>query len=81
MVGTAFAVVVAAGIDQIWLIFLLSVMAGTVNAFESPARRAFVTDLVGDDLIQNATGLNSTVMTGAKVVGPAVAACSSREPA
>jgi MFS family permease len=73
VVAAAFAVLVLSDAAALWSIFLLTFAAGTVTALENPTRRAFVTDLVEDVDIPNAVGLNSTLMTGSRVVGPAVA--------
>jgi MFS family permease len=73
VVAAAFAVLVLADLAQLWSIYVLTVAAGTITALENPARRAFVTDLVEDADVPNAVGLNSTLMTSSRVVGPAIA--------
>ena len=45
-----------------------------VNAFDNPARRGFVIELVEPNEISNAVSLNTAVMTGSRIVGPALAA-------
>ncbi len=72
-VALSFAVLVLTDAHQLWSIYVLTFAAGTVTALENPTRRAFVTDLVPDIDVPNAVGLNSTLMTGSRVVGPAVA--------
>jgi MFS family permease len=62
-----------AGSAQIWHVLLLAALLGIVNAFDIPARQAFVVDLVGKGDIVNAVALNSTMFNGARVIGPAVA--------
>ena len=52
-------------------IYVLSLVLGVVNAFDNPARRALVTELVEPELIPNATSLNTAVMTGSRIFGPA----------
>lgn len=73
VVAAAFAVLVLTDSAALWSIFLLTFAAGTVTALENPTRRAFVTDLVDETDVPNAVGLNSTLMTGSRVIGPAVA--------
>lgn len=73
VVAAAFALLVLTGRAELWSIYVLTLAAGTVTALENPTRRAFVTDLVDDQDVPNAVGLNSTLMTGSRVVGPAVA--------
>jgi MFS family permease len=58
---------------QVWHIMLLATLLGVVNAFDIPARQAFVVEMVnGEDLI-NAIALNSAMFNGARILGPAVA--------
>jgi MFS family permease len=66
------AILVLGGWEELWSVFLLTALAGTVTALENPSRRAFVVDIVDEDDVANAVGLNSALMTGARVVGPAV---------
>lgn len=63
-----------AGLISLPLIYGLSLLLGLVNAFDNPARRALVTELVEPELIPNATSLNTAVMTGSRIFGPALAA-------
>jgi MFS family permease len=72
LIATAFALLVLTDVAALWSIFVLTAVAGTVTALENPARRAFVIDLVEDRDVPNAVGLNSTLMTASRVVGPAV---------
>lgn len=46
---------------------------GVLTAIDSPARRAMVAELVEEDDVANAVGLNSALMTGARTIGPAIA--------
>lgn len=57
----------------IGLIYALAFVQGIITAFDNPARRAFVVEMVPKDLVANAVSLNSTVMTGSRIVGPAAA--------
>jgi MFS family permease len=56
-----------------WEILSLSVVLGIINAFDVPARQAMVYEMVDhkEDL-PNALALNSTMVNGARLVGPAV---------
>jgi MFS family permease len=58
---------------RVWHIFLLSALLGVVNAFDIPARQAFIVDMVGKEDLINAIALNSSMFNGARVVGPAIA--------
>ena len=53
-------------------IYLLAVVGGLATAFDNPARRSFVVEMVPEDQITNAVSLNSALMTGSRVVGPAL---------
>ena len=58
---------------QVWQIMVLASLLGVVNAFDVPARQAFVVELVeGADLI-NAIALNSSMVNSARILGPAIA--------
>lgn len=54
-------------------IYIVAVLGGVATAFDNPARRAYVVEMVPDTNVQNAVSLNSALMTGARVVGPALA--------
>ena len=56
------------------VLYALSLALGIISAFDNPARRGFVTELVEPHEIPNAVSLNTAVMTGARVIGPALAA-------
>ena len=58
---------------QVWHIFVLAAGLGVVNAFDIPARQAFIVDMVGKEDLINAIALNSSMFNGARVVGPAIA--------
>ncbi|ABF41381.1 major facilitator superfamily (MFS) transporter [Candidatus Koribacter versatilis Ellin345] len=58
---------------QVWHVFLLAALMGVVNAFDIPARQAFLSDMVGRENLMNAIALNSSMFNGARIVGPAVA--------
>src|SRR5438128_6738899 len=58
----------------VWHVLLLAFLLGSVNAFDMPARQAFVIEMVGREDLMNAIALNSAMFNGARIVGPAVAA-------
>lgn len=68
-------VVTLAGWADLWSLYGLSLVLGVVSAFDNPARRAFVIELVEPEDIGNVVALNTAVMTGSRVIGPALAAC------
>jgi MFS family permease len=58
---------------QVWHIIVLAILLGFVNAFDIPVRQAFVAEMVGREDMINAIALNSSMMNGARIIGPAVA--------
>jgi len=58
----------------IWQIILLSLCLGLINAFDMPARQAFIVEIVEkrSDLA-NAIALNSSMVNSARLIGPAIA--------
>src|SRR5262245_16267660 len=58
---------------QVWEITVLAILLGVVNAFDIPVRQSFIAEMVGRDDLINAIALNSSMMNGARIVGPAVA--------
>jgi len=58
---------------RVWHVFTLAACLGVVNAFDIPARQAFLVEMVGREDLMNAIALNSSMVNGARVVGPAVA--------
>jgi MFS family permease len=67
------AAVVLSGHETVALIYALALVQGVITAFDNPARRAFVVEMVPKEMVANAVSLNSTVMTGSRIVGPAAA--------
>lgn len=61
------------GTVRVWHVFVLAGCLGVVNAFDLPARQAFLMDMVGREDLINAIAMNSSMFNGARVVGPAVA--------
>jgi MFS family permease len=52
----------------------LAIIQGIVNAFDMPARQAFLVEMVTDrNDLANAIALNSTMVHGARLIGPATA--------
>ena len=67
------AALTLSGRVQVWHVFTLATCLGIVNAFDIPARQSFVVEMVGREDLPNAIALNSSMVNGARVVGPAVA--------
>ena len=56
-----------------WQVFGLALAAGSIQAFEMPARQSFLMEIVGRDDITSAVALNSTLVNAARILGPALA--------
>ena len=59
---------------HVWHIIVLGVFLGLVNAFDMPARQSLVVQMIErrEDL-SNAIALNSTMVNGARLIGPTIA--------
>jgi MFS family permease len=58
---------------RIWQVFVLASLMGLASAFDIPARQAFLIEMVGKEDLMNAIALNSSMVNGARIVGPALA--------
>ena len=58
---------------RVWEIMVLASLLGVVNAFDIPARQAFLIDMVGREDLLNAIALNSSMFNSARIIGPAIA--------
>ena len=70
----ALAVLALTGYIQIWHVIALSIFQGLVNAFDMPARQAFVVEMVENrEDLPNAIALNSSLVNAARLLGPSIA--------
>jgi MFS family permease len=67
------AVLTYTGIVKEWHVIILAALLGVVNAFDAPARQAFVPEMVGKSDLPNAIALTSIMFNSARVIGPALA--------
>jgi MFS family permease len=72
-VALAVGILTVSGVIHLWHLYILAFALGCVSAFDSPARQTFVSELVGEEQLSNAVALNSTSMTMARMIGPAIA--------
>ena len=56
----------------VWAIYVIAFFGGVATAFDNPARRSFVVEMVPEEQITNAVSLNSALMTGSRIIGPAL---------
>jgi MFS family permease len=70
----ALAALALSGRVNIWHILGLTMFQGAVNAFDIPARQTFVVEMIEDRAdLSNAIALNSSMMNGARLIGPSIA--------
>ena len=67
------AALTLSGRVKVWEVVALASLMGVVNAFDIPARQAFLVEMVGREDLMNAIALNSSMFNGARVIGPAIA--------
>src|SRR6266545_7057395 len=69
----AMAMLTFSGKVEVWHVLALSLVLGTINAFDMPARQSLVIHMTSREDLLNAISLNSSVFNAARVVGPGVA--------
>ena len=67
------AILVFTDTVQAWHIIVLAFLLGTANAFDAPARQAFVVEMVPKEDLTNAIALNSSIFNLGTIIGPSVA--------
>lgn len=66
-------ILVFSGDYEVWHILALSVVLGSINAFDVPARQSLVYDMVNQkEHLPNAIALNSSMVNLARLIGPAL---------
>ena len=69
----ALAVFALSGAITVAWILALQVLQGVINAFDTPARQAFVVQMIEDRAdLPNAIALNSTMVNGSRIIGPSI---------
>ena len=62
------------GVVQVWHLIAIALFLGTVNAFETPTRQAFLLEMVETKAdLPNAIALQSMLFNAARFVGPTIA--------
>src|ERR1700729_1735849 len=70
----ALAILALLGIITVTEVILLNLFQGAVNAFDMPARQAFLVEMVEDKQdLGNAIALNSSLVNAARLIGPSIA--------
>jgi MFS family permease len=72
--STLLAIFALTGTITVWHVLVLCVAQGLINAFDTPARQAFVVEMVDDRAaLPNAIALNSSMVNAARLLGPSIA--------
>jgi MFS family permease len=69
----ALAALAFSGNPPVAAIYGVALIGGFTVAFDNPARRAIVVEMVPNELVNNAVSLNSAIMTSSRIFGPALA--------
>lgn len=72
LLAVAIAVLLLTGVMTLPLMLCFAAAFGITNAFDAPARQAFVSDMVSLEDTSNAVALNSASFNMARLIGPAV---------
>ena len=71
--SAALAILTLAGVITVAHVLVLQLVQGIINAFDTPARQAFVSEMVEDRAdLPNAIALNSSMVNGSRILGPSI---------
>lgn len=73
VISVLLGTLVATGAVRPWMVFVCAGLLGTAHALDTPARQAFVSEMVPAADVPNAVALNSATFNTARIVGPAIA--------
>jgi MFS family permease len=71
LLALTLGVLTVTGAVRLWMVFVLALGLGIARAFDTPTRQAFVSELVEGEALPRAIGINSTVASAARMIGPA----------
>jgi MFS family permease len=67
-------IVVCSGRPQMWELIALSALLGIITSFDLPARQSFLVDMLDEpEQLATAIGINSSINTGTRLIGPFIA--------
>lgn len=73
VLALSLGVLVTTGNATLWIVHLFALVFGVTQSFDTPARQAFVSEIVGREHLSNAVALNAASFQSARLIGPAVA--------
>ncbi len=72
VIAAILAVIVLAGLVQVWMVYALALASGIVLVLDAPSRQALTFRMVGRRELPNAVALNSSLFNAARIVGPGI---------
>ncbi|MDP9416732.1 MAG: MFS transporter [Actinomycetota bacterium] len=73
LLAATLAVLALTDLVELWIVYALALALGLVTVVDSPARQAFVSEMVEPPDYVNAQALNSTIHNAGRLIGPAIA--------
>lgn len=73
VVAGLLAAVTLAGVVELWMVYVAAFLTGVAMVADTPARQAFISEMVPTEDLANAVTLNSSTFNAARVLGPTVA--------
>ncbi len=73
LLNVILASLVITGNVQEWHVYVTAFLAGSMQAFQQPARQTLISDLVPEHKLLNALALNSAALNASRMIGPAIA--------
>jgi MFS family permease len=71
--SAALAVLALMNVITVAEVIALQIVQGVINSFDTPARQAFVVEMVEDrDDLPNAIALNSSMINASRIIGPSI---------
>ena len=67
------AILIQTHVLELWHVYVLAFLLGTVTAFNVTAEQAFIGDMAGEGNIKSAIALNNSLNQFTRLVGPAIA--------
>jgi len=67
------AIGIGAGFASVTFIIIIAALNGVAMGFDMPARQAFTVEMTSREDLLNAISLNSSIVNGARVIGPSLA--------
>lgn len=73
LLALGLGLIVVANAEQLWMVYAFATALGLVTIADNPTRQTFIVEMVGRERLKNAVTLNSTLVNGARIIGPSIA--------